>query len=262
MTYNLNRFEELNEGYRTMPVIPNPQIRTHRERLITAARRLSNLTRQGVPFVGKRVLEIGCGAGECSWLMSEDAKSVVGVDLLQAWPEDQYDPEPSRDLVFYETDATDRGPLLPRSFDLVVSWAAWEHISNPYAAILGAHNTLAPGGTLYLNCSLWRGVSASHAYREVFFPWPHLLFHPEVALEYYRKRHPDHPNPGFDQTVHQWRHADYESALRGAGFAIVDQSSRIRWDDPFYQEHLSTRGHHIADLRRDFSTFICRKVTT
>jgi ubiquinone/menaquinone biosynthesis C-methylase UbiE len=36
---------------------------------------------QFADFVGKRVLEIGCGDGRLTWQYAKQAKSVVGIDL-------------------------------------------------------------------------------------------------------------------------------------------------------------------------------------
>lgn len=49
-----------------------------------------------------------------------------------------------------------------------------------------AHDLLVPGGNLLLSANLYRGPKASHRYREIFFPWPHLLFSDEVIDDFYR----------------------------------------------------------------------------
>jgi hypothetical protein len=48
---------------------------------------------------------------------------------------------------------------------------------------------LRPGGVAYLAANLYRGPKASHCYRQVYFPWPHLLFGDDVWRAFYRKAH-------------------------------------------------------------------------
>jgi len=70
-------------------------------------------------------------------------------------------------------------------FDLIYSLAVWEHIKRPDSALRAVKHLLAPGGTFYLYANLYRGPLASHLYRDVYFPWPHLLFRDDVFVQCY-----------------------------------------------------------------------------
>lgn len=50
----------------------------------------------------------------------------------------------------------------------------------------GGKEAAGCGRCLRLSANLYRGPQASHRYREVFFPWPHLLFEDGVFEAYYR----------------------------------------------------------------------------
>src|SRR5204863_6563140 len=80
-------------------------------------------------------------------------------------------------------------------FDYIYSFSVWEHIVHPYTALVNARELLEPSGTMFLQAQLYCGPKASHRYREVFFPWPHLLFTDDVFEEFYRSvgREPKRP---------------------------------------------------------------------
>ena len=70
---------------------------------------------------------------------------------------------------------------------------------------------LADNGDFYLRANLHRGATASHRYREMFFPWPHLLFDESVFYEFYehkglRQRGPSWVNKlTFAQYLHYFQ---------------------------------------------------------
>ena len=63
--------------------------------------------------------------------------------------------------------------------------AVWEHMEHPYAAAV--KDLLRPGGDS-LNKRQLVPWASSHRYRDVFFPWPHLLFDDDVFVEFHKGR--------------------------------------------------------------------------
>src|SRR5205814_8976577 len=49
------------------------------------------------------------------------------------------------------------------------------------------YNVLKPGGLALIRANLYAGPMASHRYRHVFFPWPHLLFPDDVISDWFEK---------------------------------------------------------------------------
>jgi ubiquinone/menaquinone biosynthesis C-methylase UbiE len=105
---------------------------------------LQRLTEQ-VAFSGKRVLELGCGAGRITRTYAAETVMTVGV-------------EPEADAV--RSAATDipgalfvRGsgmklPFPPRTFDIVLFTLSLHHHPDPAAALVEAGKVLMPGGRI------------------------------------------------------------------------------------------------------------------
>jgi len=106
------------------------------------------------PFVaGKRVLDVACGEGYGSALLSEAAESVVGVDIDAAsiaHASAAY--SHCRNLRFVEGGAAAL-PLSPASIDAIVSFETVEHLdaADQRAMIAEFARILAPGGLLILS---------------------------------------------------------------------------------------------------------------
>lgn len=180
--FDLALFMQLNDEYRDKPVVPKPRTFDERSLDEAAVRRLGSVERRLV-LDGKRVLEIGCGRGHiCRRLADDYGCEAVGLDIKDypQWPELQGN---GVDLRVHDVSGDDNAAL--GTFDVILSFAVWEHVVHPYAALRGVKELLAPGGRAYVYANLYRGPKASHRYRDVFFPWPHLLFTDEVFAEFY-----------------------------------------------------------------------------
>lgn len=104
------------------------------------------------PFLGSRVLEIGCGLGN---LMKHllDRDMVVGVDIDQGSVDyvlHNYGAKANMEA--YKYDASDPAILSLKSgkFDTVVSLNVFEHIEDDLKAINHARELLVPGGQFVL----------------------------------------------------------------------------------------------------------------
>ncbi|HEX4303873.1 MAG TPA: class I SAM-dependent methyltransferase [Rhizomicrobium sp.] len=123
-------------------------------------RNLADVTAALVPFAaagpGMRVLDIGCGAGQTSYLLAEavgPAGHVTGVDisapLLAAA---RARPGAARNADFIEADAAFH-PFKPE-YDLVFSRFGVMFFDDPNAAFANIRKALRPGGRLAFAC--WR----------------------------------------------------------------------------------------------------------
>lgn len=182
MKYDLDLFLALNEEYRSKPLVAAPPAYDP-EALAQRAARRAEIINSRVRAEGKRILEIGCGRGEvCVALNNVYGCRVVGVDVSR-YP--HWDDVPSG-VKLIQTDLTADNPPDIGQFDLIYSNSVWEHVRHPYTMLQRSYDVLVPGGHFLLSANLYRGPKASHRYREIFFPWPHLLFSDEVIDEYYR----------------------------------------------------------------------------
>ena len=246
--FDLDLFLKLNEEYKNKPIVPRPR-RTGKVDLEEAARRRAASVDKVLGFGGKRVLEIGCGRGAFSYVLAKDyGCDVVGVDIVERQWSD-YDSVPNVQLRLLDISAEKHDDI--GQFDLIYTSAVWEHIEHPYAALRGAKRLLKDDGRFFLSANLYRGPQASHRYREVYFPWPHLLFTDDVFEEFYvhTGRKPNRP-----AWVNKLTYAGYRHYFDILGLDIQREwFSCLPFDEDFYdrfEDELSR--YPRADLERDF----------
>ncbi|MBC7252224.1 MAG: class I SAM-dependent methyltransferase [Anaerolineae bacterium] len=103
------------------------------------------------PFIGQRVLEVGCGLGNFTPFLL-DRELVVAIDLSQEYcaaVAERFNGAPN--LIVQRHDITaDPRPLLLYNFDTVVCFNVLEHIADDLAALRNIYRVLRPGGALVL----------------------------------------------------------------------------------------------------------------
>jgi hypothetical protein len=105
---------------------------------------------------------------------------------------------------------------------------------------------------------LYAGPKASHRYRDIYFPWPHLLFTDET-IGNWDKLH------GRSKRGSSWVNrlswAQYQSYLDEIGFVTRRVSFRkTPIDEGFYRRFEDILGRFPRrDLERDFFTVILEK---
>jgi SAM-dependent methyltransferase len=103
------------------------------------------------PFVkDRRVLDYGCGSGYGSARMAQTAARVDAVDVAEdaiAHARAQF---PRDNLHFRSIDPTAPLPFPDASFDTVLSFQVFEHVTNGDSYLREIRRVLVPGGTLVL----------------------------------------------------------------------------------------------------------------
>jgi len=142
------------------------------------------------PFA--RALDIGGGGGMHSAYLTRIANRVICTDfidqnaryngefvkLLGEKFERNGVPFDAARLEFHAGDAMDM-MYRDASFDLVVSFNAFEHIPDPRKAAAEVVRVLKPGGVAYLSFDpIWACDTGSHFFHRVPTPWEHLLVPP------------------------------------------------------------------------------------
>lgn len=255
--YDRYLFKTLNDIYQDSPLVPQPREISPQSLFAQADRRVSYLEKLFGSMEGARVLEVGCGPGETAVRLAERGNChVTGVDAnaYPEWPERR-----SETVRLEEVDLTERNPFAPESFDYIISFAVLEHVQQPLTMLEAMHSLIKPGGRMYITANLHRGPMASHRYREVFFPWPHLLFEDAVFIRFYRDYH------GMENITPVWvnklTHLHYLDKVRQLGFETLKCTYSTRpFDEDFYECFADKLGRYPKeDLEKDFINLALRK---
>ena len=253
--YDVALLERLNAEYADRPIVPAPP--SYRpDALAAAARRRVRWVHDMVDLAGRRTLEIGCGNGFEVWSLAHNLGcDAHGVDVSHYQPWGQLAGPRVR---FECADIGAENPYPPNSFDRVLSFTVWEHVVHPFAMLKATRDVLRPGGTAWIRANLYAGAQASHRYRDINFPWPHLLFSDQVVREW------DVANgrePIGNAWVNRlsWLHYEYYADL--LGFDVLHRGfTENPIDEDFYHRFEDILGRYPrADLRRDYLLLVLRK---
>ena len=254
LSYDLELFLELNEEY-AEDSGAQAQVEATRQsdadRFTSTGKRLERVDRDLKFQSGMRVLEIGCGRGHLGAILKREyGCEVVGVDI-RTYPDWDEFLEEGIDLRIHDISEMENDSL--GVFDRIVSLAVWEHIEHPYAALSALKGLLRPGeeSLAYVQANLYRGTKASHRYRDVYFPWPHLLFEDDVFVEFYKGRGRRNVRAAW---VNRLTVAHYERYVRQLDFEVVRQwTTGTPIDEGFYERFIERLGRYPRyDLEQDF----------
>lgn len=253
--FDIELFERLNQEYDDRPLVAEPLAYDDAAMAARARERL-DWVHKTVDLRGKRVLEFGCGGGFEVWLAGHHfGADAWGIDIAErvAW---KTLADERTHLVLADL-AVDR-PFPQDHFDRVYSFYVFEHVEHPHAALAEIFRILKPGGLAWIAANLHRGPMASHRYKEVKFPFPHLLFTDDVFREFYRRR----KQPELEAAwVNRLTWAEYEDHFGRIGFRVRRATFReTPLDEAFYARFESILGRYPrTDLQRDFFQVVLEK---
>jgi SAM-dependent methyltransferase len=255
VSFDLALFRQLNEEFRTTPVVAAPRQHDIAYTSDIGRKRGEMLDRKfGISAL--RVLELGCGDGMLSRALAKHfGCEVIGVDV-QSYDSWLLPAEGNVSQLVHDVASADNAAL--GVFDRVVSFAVLEHVVHPHAALKAVFDLLKPGGRAYIYASLYRGAKASHRYREVFFPWPHLLFPASVWREFYQA---ELGEPMQAAWVNKLTYDQYVAMCGRIGFNIVEHfPSAPYFHKDFYQRFaFELSAYPKFDLMHDFIHLVLEK---
>lgn len=168
---------------------------------------------------GSRVLETSCGDGMTGQLLTSFGHHVMLHDL-----EDWRDLR-ARQLPMVLGDLKAELPLLSGSFDLLCSYNAFEHVTNPVAALAELLRLCCAGGLVLLDFApLYASAWGLHAYRTLRMPFPQFLFSEEFIQM--KLQELGMWDLGKKQTalqpLNRWRLRDFDRIFRESGCEVVE----------------------------------------
>lgn len=125
----------------------------------------------------KDVLDFGCGYGAEAVEMAGVARSVLGLDIVEASLDKASALAEEKGVADKCTFAT-TAPVA--SFDVIISLDSFEHFGDPAAILATMYDLLKPGGQVLVSFGpTWYHPLGGHLFS--VFPWAHLVFS-EAAL--------------------------------------------------------------------------------
>ncbi|MFH1957606.1 MAG: class I SAM-dependent methyltransferase [bacterium] len=100
---------------------------------------------------GLNLLDIGCGYGKGTYLLSKVAKSAIGIDYhkdLISYLKKKYI---RKNLAFYVMDCSDKLKFKDNVFDIICGFDIIEHLNNPEQFLKEVRRVLKPEGKLLLS---------------------------------------------------------------------------------------------------------------
>ncbi|MCI8443201.1 MAG: class I SAM-dependent methyltransferase [Provencibacterium sp.] len=249
--YDLQLLRRLNEEYREKPLMSSFTQYDDASQLRQAKRRIESLGKKAA-LEGKRILEVGCGGGYVAYeLAKEYGCQVTGIDIYQS---EVWERLSAPSLQYRCIDLSRENPFEAESFDLIVSYVAWEHMRHPFEVLQQCVKLMKRGGLFYLYANLYRSALASHLYRHIFFPYPQLLFDDSVLLPYVRSLGVEQWWIDAFYYVNKLTYAEYKQYFELLHLKILKEEKALRnldWD--FYERFEDKLGlYPVSDLELDF----------
>jgi SAM-dependent methyltransferase len=157
---------------------------------------------------GARSLEVACADGMVSSQLAKAGAQATALDLSDALFDDSVRDAGVR---LVQADASDM-PFADAEFDLVCSFNAFEHVTDPEAVLTEAIRVTKPGGAIYLLFGpLYWSSYGLHASLSITVPFCHVLFD-RPALESYVAERGLEPIPFA--TLNGWRVGQFRDLWR------------------------------------------------
>ena len=152
-----------------------------------SAKVIAFLERAGVVVQGN-VLDAGCGGGGMPLSLAEEAGLVVGIDPVERFPDAGAQLGRERGLINLNFALADgmHLPFQKGAFDLVLSHAVIEHVSDAPLYLRECGRVLKPGGHMYLSTAPYLSFAGAHLPRLKLQLPLHLMFGRAVAFRTFR----------------------------------------------------------------------------
>ncbi len=141
-------------------------------------------------FLGKTVLDIGCGAcGKTMFYAKNGAEKITGMDIVASYEEEAYTLATELGLsdkfTFVLGDAA-KTNFSDETFDVIIMNDAMEHVADPCGVLAESYRILKKGGRLYVNFPPYHHPFGAHLSDAIGIPWVHLFFSEKTLVNAYK----------------------------------------------------------------------------
>lgn len=184
-----------------------------------------------IDFVGKSVLDIGCGHGALSIHASQKgAEKVIGIDLApklimfanEIVKSDYL--KISHRIQFLHSSIEN---LDQQTFDIIMSQATMEHVNDPTSCLENVRRRLKKNGLFYLGFGpLYNAPFGDHRLLKIpfqkYFPWAHCMTTREQIIEQYNIRNPGQRIQHLSELgLNGLSFKEYQNIFRNCGLKIM-----------------------------------------
>jgi SAM-dependent methyltransferase len=173
-------------------------------------------------FVGKKVLDFGCGWGNQAVAMAKNgAAEVVGIDIQ--WHDRARRLADEHGCSGHVRFVDHLPPEELGTFDMVLSCSAMEHFADPAAVVAQMQAAVRPGGLVIISfAEPWFGPRGSHFDGFSRLPWVNLLFPESVVMRARSKFRSDGARRYEDVAggLNRMSLAKFERIIRNSGMTV------------------------------------------
>ncbi|MCS6843255.1 MAG: class I SAM-dependent methyltransferase [Caldilineales bacterium] len=206
---------------------------------------------------GRRILELGCGGGQCSIAFARQGAIAVGLDLSdeQLAFARRLARQHGVQVELHQGDAADLDRFADATFDIVFSAYALQYVEEIERCLAGVARVLVPGGLLVF--------SLDHPFRAVFWDEKEDEDSVVAARSYWLRGAMEWQFSGSGEWMRSFHRTvgDWVDLLHAAGLAVrrilepepqLTPEDRLAWQDSYTLELLHLVPHTIifvADKR-------------
>lgn len=176
---------------------------------------------------GLKVLDYGCGEGQCVIIGSEYEPTIaVGYDIKSYDTWEKY----KKDNTLYTTEfqtVIDNGP-----YDVIILFDVIDHVKEetPESVLMKVRGLLSENGKVYMRCHPFISKHGTHLYHSLNKAYVHLVFTPEELKQII-------PYPKFSEdsigVIYPLR--TYEKFIEDAGLDVVSRREMTSKVEPFFK---------------------------
>lgn len=151
------------------------------------------------------ICDIGCGRGQIPYAAYKmNITTCAGIDIEQYDTWNIYKKDSNGSVEFYDADILYQQH--PHKYQLVTSFCAFEHFADPLGMLNAMSDLVADEGYLFIHFQpIWYSTTGHHIYRNIHFPYYHLIFDDDMLINYYHKN-----NIIFSEAnYNKWTAADF-----------------------------------------------------